>query len=239
MSKRNQIILCACLWAVIVGLAIGISVKDHEPTADEIAAAETTRALKEQAAAPVQTAAEEPTTTEEVTTFEPVDSGPDDRGSIDGDRREPEAPEAEPTEEATEAEVHPAETDAEGYRFTDDEVWEMTRIVYLENGITYPECTYTTVYLTACVILNRLYDWDECADIYGVIFQKGQYSTAYRYEDYNGAELGTSNPDGWAISEMAVYEAISSTDRAPHFQSTAIQGEVYYIDPTTGEVFCY
>ena len=114
----------------------------------------------------------------------------------------------------------------------------MTRIVYLENGIV-EESTDTTLYLTACVILNRLYDWDECRTVEEVIFENGQYSTAYRYTDYNGADLGTSNPGGWARSYDAVCRAIESTDRNPHFQSTFAQGTVYYTDPNTGEVFCY
>ena len=120
-----------------------------------------------------------------------------------------------------------------------DEIWNMTRIVYLENGITYPECTYETVYLTACVILNRLYDWPECSSIIDVIYEKGQYSTACRYEDYDGSELGSSNPEGWEISKQAVYHALEDCDRNPHFQGRSQQGEIYYIDPYTGEVFCY
>ena len=120
-----------------------------------------------------------------------------------------------------------------------DEIWEMIRIVYLENGITYPECTYETVYLTACVILNRLYDWPECNSITDVIFEQGQYSTAYMYEDYNGAALGSSNPEGWEISKQAVYHALEDCDRNPHFQGRSQQGDIYYIDPYTGEVFCY
>lgn len=118
-------------------------------------------------------------------------------------------------------------------------IWEMTRIVYLENGITYPECTYETVYLTACVILNRLYDWPECSSIIDVIYEEGQYSTAYRYEDYDGSELGSSNPEGWEISEQAVADALERCDRNPHFQGRSQQGEIYYMDPYTGEIFCY
>lgn len=144
-------------------------------------------------------------------------------------------------QEETETEVYTTESKWQNgeYQFTSDEIWEMTRIVYLENGITYPECTYKTVYLTACVILNRLYDWDECNTVYDVIWQAGQYSTANRYEDYDGSALGTSNPEGWEISEQAVWDAIENTDRNPHFQSRAIQGEVYYVDPYLEEYFCY
>lgn len=125
----------------------------------------------------------------------------------------------------------------EVYTFTEDEIWEMTRIVYLENGIV-EESTDETLYLTACVILNRLYDWEECSTVYEVIWQGGQYSTANRYEDYNGNPLG-SYEEGWARSYNAVCQAIENTDRNPHFQSTFAQGDIYYIDPNTGEIFCY
>ena len=123
--------------------------------------------------------------------------------------------------------------------YQQDEIWNMTRIVYLENGITYPECTYETVYLTACVILNRMYDWPECHSITDVIYEPGQYSTTDRYTDYDGSALGTSNPEGWKISEQAVAYALEECDRNPHFQGRSQQGEIYYIDPYTGEVFCY
>lgn len=243
MSKKSKTILCAVLWIIIAVCAVACATKDHEPTDDELAAAEVTAASEE-------TTTEAETTTPEPTTEEPAaeevtdadtDNHPADSGSADGPGYQQEAPSYEEQEqEAEETEVHTAETDADGrYQFTDDEIWEMTRIVYLENGITYPECTYTTVYLTACVILNRLYDWEECSTVYEVIWEPGQYSTANRYNDYNGSGLGSSNPDGWDASAMAVYEAISDCDRNPHFQSMGAQGTVYYTDPNTGEVFCY
>ena len=142
--------------------------------------------------------------------------------------------EPEPAAETeTEEEVHSA-----GYTFTEDEIWEMTRIVYLENGIV-DESTDTTLYLTACVILNRLYDWDECDTVYEVIWERGQYSTADRYTDYDGSDLGSSYPYGWERSYNAVCQAIENCDRNPHFQSMFAQGAVYYTDPNTGEVFCY
>lgn len=141
------------------------------------------------------------------------------------------------TESETSYEVEEKETRDEVYTFTEDEIWEMTRIVYLENGID-DESTDFTLYLTACVILNRLYDWEECSTVYDVIWQGGQYSTANRYEDYNGNSLG-SYEEGWARSYNAVCQAIENTDRNPHFQATFAQGEVYYIDPNTGEVFSY
>lgn len=146
--------------------------------------------------------------------------------------------EAEVPVEAVDIPVENEEPEEDAY-YQQDEIWEMIRIVYLENGITYPECTYETVYLTACVILNRLYDWPECHTITDVIYEPGQYSTAYRYEDYDGSELGSSNPEGWEISEQAVTDAFENCDRNPHFQGRSQQGEIYYVDPYTGEVFCY
>lgn len=142
------------------------------------------------------------------------------------------------TETSDEVEEEETEVHTVGYTFTEDEIWEMTRIVYLENGIV-DESTDMTIYLTACVILNRLYDWEECTTVYEVIWQGGQYSTANRYEDYNGGELGSSYPDGWQRSYEAVCTAIENCDRNPHFQSTFAQGTVYYVDPNTGETFCY
>jgi len=140
--------------------------------------------------------------------------------------------EAEPTEAID------MEPEQDAY-YQQDEIWNMTRIVYLENGITYPECTYETVYLTACVILNRFYDWPECHSITDVIYEPGQYSTVDMYEDYDGSELGSSNPEGWKISEQAVADALEDCDRNPHYQSRSQQGDIYYTDPYTGEIFCY
>lgn len=239
-KRKREIMVCVAAWIVVIGLAIGCSLKEHELTPEEAEAAMVTEELRSHAETETETETETEAATEKEA--EP-ETTTEEAGEPDtyADWHEEEAePEPDQEEEPETDKIYSAPTDEEGrYQFTSDELWEMTRIVYLENGITYPECTYMTVYLTACVILNRLYDWDECADVYGVIFQQGQYSTAYRYEDYNGADLGTSNPEGWEISELAVYQAISDCDRAPHFQSMAVQGEVYYIDPNTGEVFCY
>lgn len=169
---------------------------------------------------------------EEQVNIEPVHVTQEDLQLTADSRKEAEEP-----VEAVKA-VDDEEPEEDAY-YQQDEIWNMTRIVYLENGITYPECTYETVYLTACVILNRLYDWPECNSITDVIFEQGQYSTAYMYEDYNGAALGSSNPEGWKISEQAVVDALEDCDRNPHFQGRSQQGNIYYTDPYTGEVFCY
>lgn len=211
--------------------------EEHHYTEEELAAAETTRELKTEKETTEET---EPTTVE--TTEEEEDAEPSIAESFITEMpdvyEDYQAPETEP---AAETEVHTTAEKWESgrYEFDGDEVWEMTRIVYLENGITYPECTYQTVYLTACVILNRLYDWDECHTVYEVIWEPGQYSTADRYHDYNGSDLGSSNPEGWEISATAVWDAIENCDRHPHFQSMGPQGEIYYQDPYTGECFCY
>ena len=242
MNKKKEIIICILLWAVIIGLAIGIAVKPHKLTEEEKAAAEVTASRTEKEE-PVIVAVIPPQFTEEPATEEVTDDTihypAPDSGSTDSDRREQEA-QPEVYEDYTaeeETKVHPVEADTGGYAFTEDEIWEMTRIVYLENGIV-EESTDTTLYLTACVILNRLYDWDECSTVYEVIWEPGQYSTANRYEDYGGGELG-SYAEGWSRSYAAVCAAIENCDRNPHFQSTFAQGEVYYVDPYTGEVFCY
>lgn len=234
-NRKLEIFLCVVIWTVIIGLVVGVNVKHHELTDEEIAAAETTRRLKEAA----QETTTEETTTEEVTDAT-TDCSTDDSWSDYSDRYMQAAETVEVYEDyrqEEETEVYTTEATAGAYTFTEDEIWEMTRIVYLENGIV-AESTDETLYLTACVILNRLYDWDECNTVYEVIWEPGQYSTADRYTDYGGGELG-SYTEGWSRSYAAVCAAIENTDRNPHFQSMSVQGEVYYIDPNTGEVFCY
>ena len=118
---------------------------------------------------------------------------------------------------------------AEG--LTDEEIWQIGRIVELEVGI----CSWYTRYLTACVLLNRMYDWPECSDIYDVIWEPGQYATANRYTDWDGNAL--------VISETtwdAVYSAIADTDRNPHFQCSYAPGfSLYYLDEEYGVYFYY
>lgn len=116
---------------------------------------------------------------------------------------------------------------------SDDEMWELVRIIYLENGITYPKCTYRTVKLTADVLLNRLEQWGY-ADAYEVIWDDGQYSTANDYTD-----LGETNPEGWEMSWAALRDALENPDYTPLFQSMSPQGTLYYEDPYTGECFGY
>lgn len=238
MNRKLETVIAIALWVVIIGLVVGINIKPHKLTSEEIAAAEATRKRQEP-----ETTTQEETTTEEPTTEEVTDattiSSTDDSWSADSDRYLQAAETVEVYEDyqQEETEVHTTEATTGAYAFTEDEIWEMTRIVYLENGIV-EESTDETLYLTACVILNRLYDWEECSTVYEVIWEPGQYSTADRYTDYGGGELG-SYAEGWSRSYAAVCAAIENTDRNPHFQSMGVQGEVYYVDPNTGEVFCY
>lgn len=249
MKKKMQNVIFILLWLIAIGLMIGCAVKDRELTPDEIAAAETTARLKAERSQNADDFTPDPGHVYRVdgSDADLPDSSPDREEEEVSDATDQaarfidESPDVYEDYQAPEEEVHPAEDKWQdgAYQFTSDEIWEMTRITYLENGITYPKCTYQTVYLTACVILNRLYDWDECHTIADVIWEGGQYSTANRYHDYDGSDLGSSNPDGWSISEEAVWDAINNTDRNPHFQSMGAQGAVYYQDPNTGETFSY
>lgn len=239
-NKQIKFYLTAlCIISLLTMFACGYkAATPHNYTEDELAAAETTRELKAEKETKEETELTTEMAMEEEEDAELViaDSFITEMPDVYEDYK---APETEPEEAEEEVYTTPDKWEDGHYNFDSDEIWEMTRVVYLENGITWPECSYNTVYLTACVILNRLYDWEECSTVYDVIWQGGQYSTADRYHDYNGSDLGSSNPEGWEISVTAVWDAIENCDRHPHFQSMGPQGEVYYVDPTTGETFCY
>ena len=132
-------------------------------------------------------------------------------------------------EEITEA-VTESNQSSNPYEFTDDEIWEIARITYLENG--YVGYYYPT-YLTACVIINRYLDWGYNS-IEEVIFAQGQYSTAYKYDDWGGGTLVIND-----LTWQAVYDALADTDRNPHYQMRGGSGNLYYQDPNTGECFYY
>ena len=123
-------------------------------------------------------------------------------------------------------------TNARGLDLTDDEMYELARIIYLENGIGYPNCTYLSVKYTADVLLNRLQQWGY-ADVYEVIWAPGQYSTANNYSNIGAYEVG------WEISWTALYDALDNPDYTPVFQAQFSQGTPYYTDPITGEKFGY
>lgn len=141
---------------------------------------------------------------------------------------EPEGPiytEEEPTENA-------AYPNTRGLNLTEDEMYELVRIIYLENGIGYPTCTYLSVKYTADVLLNRLQQWGY-ADAYDVIWAPGQYSTANNYSNIGAYE------EGWEISWLALYDSLQNPDYTPVFQAQFPQGTIYYQDPVTGEYFGY
>lgn len=126
--------------------------------------------------------------------------------------------------------TEPATEAADPWGFSDEEIWEIARVAYLENGC---EGYYYPTYLTACVILNRYLDWDY-SSISEVIWAPGQYSTADKYTNWGGGEL--------TISEMtwqAVYDAMADLDRNPHYQMKGGSGNLYYQHPETGECFYY
>lgn len=135
-------------------------------------------------------------------------------------------------EEYVEESVEKVVYGARQLELSDDEMWELARIIYLENGRVYPECTYTTVKYTADVLLNRLQQWGY-ADVYEVIWDAGQYSTANNYDNIGAYE------EGWNISWAALYDALENPDYTPVFQAMFPQGNVYYTDPYTGESFGY
>jgi len=124
----------------------------------------------------------------------------------------------------------PVMTNARWLNLTDDEMYELARIIYLENGIGYPNCTYLSVKYTADVLLNRLQQWGY-NDVYEVIWAPGQYSTADNYTNIGEYE------EGWDISWTALYDALDNPDYTPVFQAQFPQGTPYYTDPMTGEHF--
>lgn len=134
----------------------------------------------------------------------------------------------EETESPTE--ISTGETEEDPWGFTDDELYEIARITYLENGC---EGYYYPTYLTACVILNRYLDWGY-GSISEVIHAPGQYSTADKYTNWSGGELVISD-----MTWQAVYDAMANLDRNPHYQMNGGSGNLYYRHDETGECFYY
>lgn len=125
----------------------------------------------------------------------------------------------------------PPQTDTH-YGFTDDEVYEIARIVWLEVGIC--GCSYYTQYLTTCVILNRYLDWGYDS-LYATIHADGQYATADMYTEYDGSSIRIGERT-WS----AVYDALADTDRNPHYQMRkGYEQRVYYSDPDWDVCFYY
>jgi hypothetical protein len=224
-------------WAIVYRIKTDA---ERVPTQAEIDAAATTARLREEK----QAAKEDmtvPTVATEIEEEETDDHSADTWAAPDGDVQDDGHDQEENTEEpeviyrntSNSETVEHVQIGERDVLLSEDEMWELVRIIYMENGRVYPECTYQTVKLTADVLLNRLEQWGY-ADAYEVIWAPGQYSTANDYHD-----LGEANPEGWEISWTALYDALNNPDYTPVFQSMSPQGVMYYEDPYTGECFGY
>ena len=122
------------------------------------------------------------------------------------------------------------------YGYSTQDIYDLARVTYLEDGCV--GGTYMSVYLCACVILNRANNWYG-GSISAAIYDGGQYATAYKYDNWGGGEL-TINDTTWA----AVSDALANTDPNPYYQCNgdwlADMGLTeYYRDEYTDEVFYY
>ena len=138
----------------------------------------------------------------------------------------------EETEPETESETEAEEEACYVVSVTESEIDEMARIVWLEVG----QSQYYTQYLTACVMVNRLLDWNYDS-MTEVIFAKNQYSTANKYTNWGGGSLTVSDE-----AYEAVYEALTCPDRNVHYQDskTANNGKtLYWQDPVSGAKIYY
>ncbi len=128
--------------------------------------------------------------------------------------------------------------DLRGGQYSDQEIYDMARVTYLENGCAYPTGSYRSIYLTACVILNRAENWYG-GSINSAIYDSGQYATAYRYKNWGGGPLQIND-----ITWQAVREALAGCDPNPYYQCNGqhLAGmglTEYYRDPESDEVFYY
>ena len=160
----------------------------------------------------------------------------------------PEEVETESVEEVTEA-PEEGEDDASDssvdyyvpistYGYSEQEIYDLARVTYLEDGCVYPEGSYRSVYLCACVILNRANAWYG-GSISSAIYASGQYATAYKYTSWGGGTLVIND-----ITWQAVSDALSNCDPNPYYQCNGdhLAGSgltEYYRDPVTNEVFYY
>lgn len=124
------------------------------------------------------------------------------------------------------------------YNYSDEEIYDLARVTYLEDGCVYGEGSYRSVYLCACVILNRANNWYG-GSISAAIYASGQYATAYKYTSWGGGPLVIND-----ITWQAVNDALSNCDPNPYYQCNgqhlAGMGLVEYSrDPGTDEVFYY
>ncbi len=169
----------------------------------------------------------QPTTTQPETTTEPETTTTYVEPETTTEYIEPE-PEPEPTPDI----YVPIDT----YGYSAQDIYDLARVTYLEDGCV--GGTYMSVYLCACVILNRANNWYG-GSISAAIYDAGQYATAYKYDNWGGGAL-TINDTTWA----AVSEALAYTDPNPYYQCNgdwlADSGLTeYYRDEITDEVFYY
>ena len=120
--------------------------------------------------------------------------------------------------------------------YSAEDIYDMARVTYLEDGCVYPNGTYQSIYLCACVILNRANLWYG-GSISGSIYAPGAYATAYKYTNWGGGEL-TINDITW----QAVEDALTNLDTNPYYQCNGqwLAGyglTEYYRDPISDEVF--
>ena len=99
--------------------------------------------------------------------------------------------------------------------FSDEDLFVFMRCVYLENGMNSEYCAY----LTACVILNRYYDYGY-ESLSDVVFANGQFSVAGQIYDDNFIN---------DLTRSACEHALAETDRNPHsFHMGYWEGEEEY-----------
>lgn len=99
--------------------------------------------------------------------------------------------------------------------FSNEDLFVFMRCVYLENGMNSEYCAY----LTACVILNRYYDYGY-SSLSDVVFARGQFSVA-----------GSIYDDDYIndLTRSACEHALAETDRNPHsFHMGYWEGEEEY-----------
>lgn len=124
------------------------------------------------------------------------------------------------------------------YQYSEQEIYDLARVTYLEDGCVYPEGSYRSIYLCACVILNRANNWYG-GSISSAIYASGQYATAYKYTNWGGGPLVIND-----ITWTAVNDALSNCDPNPYYQCNGqhLAGSgltEYYRDPGSDEVFYY
>ncbi|MBE6017031.1 MAG: hypothetical protein E7233_05405 [Lachnospiraceae bacterium] len=180
----------------------------------------------------------EPETEEETTTAPPSgddggDNGGDDGGDNGGDGGGDSGGE-DSGDDGGSGYYVPIST----YNYSEEEIYDMARVTYLEDGCVYPEGSYRSVYLCACVILNRANNWYG-GSISAAIYASGQYATAYKYTSWGGGPLVIND-----ITWQAVNDALSNCDPNPYYQCNGqhLAGAgltEYYRDPVTDEVFYY